>query len=227
LLFNKEPYDLKILWNIDNEEDDLLRFLRGDAMWQTTCPIYQKASFFKTAGFDETLSFWQDYELHMRTLTLGLQYKKLMHVTPDCYNRRHKQDTISQGNNVTPPKLQVKEKVYRKMYAELNAFEKERKSVYQEICAAMLFKISFQWVIHCRDLNQALRCWHTCYEQHMVSFPTYKAGYYCLQAKYWQKKHVIYYLPLGVIYKFMHVLLPEKYRTSKSTLCQVPLSNAR
>ena len=49
LMFHHKPGDSNILWNISTEEDDLARFLRTDAVWQTTCPIHRRTSFLKYA----------------------------------------------------------------------------------------------------------------------------------------------------------------------------------
>jgi len=227
LLFSKEPYDRDILWNIDDGEDDLLRFLRGDAVWQTTCPIYRREAFLKTEGFDESLTFWQDYELHIRLLITGLRYKKLMHLPPDCFNRRHAQGSISQESNITPPKLAMKEVVFQKIAGQLQIAGKDRNVAYQEVCAARIFKTSLQWIVHEHNLQQAIKGWQDCYAQKLTGFINYKLGDFCLKARYWQRKHTAYYLPLGIIYKVMYLLLPEAYRVSKSTLCKVSIRNAK
>jgi glycosyltransferase involved in cell wall biosynthesis len=90
LLFNKEVYDLNILWNIDKNENDLERFLRVDALWQTTGPIYKKESLIKLNGFDENLEFWQDFDLHIRLLINDFTYKKFLFYQPDNFHRVHK-----------------------------------------------------------------------------------------------------------------------------------------
>lgn len=89
LLFKEKTSDTNILWNIDSEEPDLFRFLRIDALWQTSGPIYKKSSLIQIGGFKEDLKFWQDFELHLRFLIQNFSYKKFLHFSPDSFHRIH------------------------------------------------------------------------------------------------------------------------------------------
>ena len=82
ILFEKQLDDLNILWNIDSEEDDLERFLRIDALWPISGPIYRKKTLLKVMGFKEGLLFWQDVELAIRLLLLQFKYKKFLDGDP-------------------------------------------------------------------------------------------------------------------------------------------------
>lgn len=89
LFFENNKTNLKGLWNIDSTESDLIRFLRIDALWQTTGAIYKKQTLFEVDGFNETLTFWQDYDLHLRLILSGKKYKKFLNGKPDSYYRQH------------------------------------------------------------------------------------------------------------------------------------------
>jgi glycosyltransferase involved in cell wall biosynthesis len=87
LLFKSKPDDLKILWNIDNNQDDIQRILIGDPVCQGTGTLWKKESFIKVGLWDESLLLWQDIELHLRSLLLNLKYMKLLSLKPDVFIR--------------------------------------------------------------------------------------------------------------------------------------------
>ncbi|QDO93686.1 glycosyltransferase family 2 protein [Formosa sediminum] len=88
LLFNdsKNKMAFNKLWNISTEEDDLLRFLRFDAVWQTAGPIY-KREFALKFPFTEGLPFLQDADLGIKMLLSKPAYKKCFDEAPDLYIR--------------------------------------------------------------------------------------------------------------------------------------------
>ncbi|CAN5399523.1 hypothetical protein BH23BAC1_BH23BAC1_21160 [soil metagenome] len=91
LLFQKRLNDINKLWNIDEPNiEDHLRFLKGDALWQTMGPIYKKEFLSQLPGvFDTNLAYWQDYDLHLRLVLKPSKYKKFLHLQPDCFHRIH------------------------------------------------------------------------------------------------------------------------------------------
>lgn len=95
LLFEKEPFDKNLLWNIDSTEDDLQRFLRTDALWATCGPIYKKEVICEIGGFREGLPFYQDFDLHLRFLFLKKKYRKFLNLQPDCFKRHHFNNSVS------------------------------------------------------------------------------------------------------------------------------------
>ena len=54
--------------------DDLTRFLRFEAPWIITAPIWRRESLLQLGLFDEALLSWQDIELHVRALCAGCRY---------------------------------------------------------------------------------------------------------------------------------------------------------
>jgi GT2 family glycosyltransferase len=73
------------LWIVFRGEDDLDRFLRADSPWSTTGPIWRRSSLSKIGLWDERARSWQDWEFHIRALTLGLNYVKVPEA--DCFWR--------------------------------------------------------------------------------------------------------------------------------------------
>jgi glycosyltransferase involved in cell wall biosynthesis len=72
--FINVPGDSRKVWNIEKPEPDLLRFLKLDAPWSTSGPIWRKAALLRIGAFEETLPGWQDWQLHVMALLEGLSY---------------------------------------------------------------------------------------------------------------------------------------------------------
>jgi glycosyltransferase involved in cell wall biosynthesis len=72
LMFSDVCGDKNILWNtFDSKEvniDLILRFLNLDMPWCTNGVTWSRAFLLHIEGWDETLSGWQDWELHVRAL---------------------------------------------------------------------------------------------------------------------------------------------------------------
>ena len=66
-----EPY------RIDTDGDDLRAFLGGRVVWMTSGPLWRPSSLSSIGGWDESLRFSQDVELHVRALASGLKYEKV------------------------------------------------------------------------------------------------------------------------------------------------------
>jgi len=87
LMFRMKVDDMNVYWNINTDEDDLERFLSGDSICQGTGTFWKRESFMKTGLWGEQLKLWQDVELHVRILLMGMTYVKCMDMHPDIYLR--------------------------------------------------------------------------------------------------------------------------------------------
>jgi len=87
LMFRMRVDDMNLLWNVDSDADDLERILCGDAICQGTGTLWRKDSFVQVGLWDESLLLWQDVELHIRSLLIGMTYAKRMDMSPDVYLR--------------------------------------------------------------------------------------------------------------------------------------------
>ncbi|MEJ8572833.1 glycosyltransferase family 2 protein [Microbaculum marinum] len=54
--------------------DDLTRFLSFETPWIISAPLWRRTTLERVGPFDETLLSWQDLELHVRALTMGVHY---------------------------------------------------------------------------------------------------------------------------------------------------------
>jgi glycosyltransferase involved in cell wall biosynthesis len=57
--------------------DDLLRFLYFETPWQTTATTWRREALACLGGWDESLPSWQDIDLHVRALALGMRYLRV------------------------------------------------------------------------------------------------------------------------------------------------------
>jgi glycosyltransferase involved in cell wall biosynthesis len=131
LIFKKSPDDLRILWNIDTEEDDLSRILKGDPICQGTGTLWKKSSFEKVGMWKEDLMLWQDIELHIRSLLFPMQYCKRMDLLPDVF-LRVSDDSLSRVGYFSEPKMLSRIHVFKwtlSRIIELRNIEKYRHGI--------------------------------------------------------------------------------------------------
>lgn len=144
LLFDREIHDTNVLWNIDTQESDLYRFLRTDALWQTTGPIYKKSALLRVGGFREDLPFWQDFDIHLRCLLLGLQYTKFMSVKPDVYHRRNFVDSISRTIGLVSDKAILQKRI--DYFFSLSQFIKQHNIILDARCHQTIWSVVFFFI---------------------------------------------------------------------------------
>lgn len=96
------------------------RFLRLDAVWQTSGPIWKKQALNKIGGFTEGLACWQDVDIHLKALSSDLTYDKFYNLKPDIFYRKHEKGSISQGEISSPKKLRSRQKILIAAYNRLN-----------------------------------------------------------------------------------------------------------
>ena len=224
LLFREALDDTNILWNIDSEEDDLVRFLRVDAVWQTTCPMYKKASLLNTDGFDEALPFWQDFEFHIRLISRELRYIKCLDNPPDCYNRRHGHVSISQQGFHTEAQQLKKISIYRHIVQQVKDQHLLNNDIRASI-ALFLFNQARLLIINHQNLSKAIDSWMYAYKIGAISYLYALIGkqhlkYLCHHQRLNMKISVYLFLA-----KFAAVLLPRRYKRAPNTLCKVKLQN--
>ncbi len=103
-------------WNINTDEPDVDRFMKLDAVWQTSSVLWQRDFLLRIGGFDPQLACWQDVDIHLRALlTKNIRYKKFFDETPDMYYRRHDMNTISQQNIRSREKLLSRKIIIQKL----------------------------------------------------------------------------------------------------------------
>lgn len=122
LLFKNQPDDLKLLWNVDNDIDDLKRILQGNPVCQGTGPLWKTSSFKHIGMWKEDLMLWQDIELHIRSLLWPMKYIKRLDLRPDVF-LRVSDDSLSRVGFYSKSKMNSRVVVYTfacNRIAELN-----------------------------------------------------------------------------------------------------------
>jgi GT2 family glycosyltransferase len=115
---------------------DLDRFLRLDSVWQTAGAIWKRESVISLGGFDESLTCWQDVDIHIRALASGFKFKKFLHQSADAYYRRHSGHSISQQNLGSPEKVRSRIHLVDKLQNQYHFKKFELKYLYAHVILA-------------------------------------------------------------------------------------------
>lgn len=146
--FKKHPGDTNKLWNIENDDSHLKRFLQLDSVWQTTGPIWKKEALQKIGGFNENLKCWQDVDIALKALFINLKYKTFYNLQPDSYYRVHNSGTISQSNLNSMDKLISREELFMWANSQLNDFEQLAKPMALNIATSALKSLNINFAIN-------------------------------------------------------------------------------
>ena len=95
--FQTVPNDTDLAWNTLTDEDDFERYLIFDGPWQTVCATWRRTALDRIGPWDPAVLSLQDLDFHIRSLTVGLRYRKIN--AWDCHYRLpHNRDTITHDN---------------------------------------------------------------------------------------------------------------------------------
>lgn len=148
LLFKKQLNDVNLLWNVEKDEDDLMRVLKQDPVCQGTGTLWKKSTFQQVGMWREDLRIWQDIELHIRSFLWPVKFAKRLELPPDVY-LRISDDSLSRVN--FHDKSKVKSRVEVCLYAcrsiiekgLLEKYSKGLRSMTTEIFLGMVFQNQF------------------------------------------------------------------------------------
>ena len=220
LLFEEGLTDTNLLWNKDSNESDLARFLRTDGVWSITGPIHRKVALERLGGFDETIPFWQDVELHIRAICKGANYIKKLNERPDCYNRRHQLASISQQGFNTIEKQRAKIEIYKKLVVYAEKYHCLNEQVRTSI-VSYLFACARQLIVNHQELTEAVEIWQYASQKGQVNKGIYIVGKLHLislsQYQLQNKKNRVYLFSA----KLLSFLLPKRYKLIPMTIGQV------
>jgi glycosyltransferase involved in cell wall biosynthesis len=174
ILFQEEPIGKGFYWNIDTDEDDLSRFIKLDALWQTSGPIYKKEFLLKMKGFKEDLLFWQDYDLHLRCLLKKGMYLKFFDMPVDVYIRDGRKDTISRSISFTGD-IKILEKRINFYYEILNEYHLKLSNEHLNSIFSILYFFSSQYIVRHGKYLTFLKHWIKINRFNKNSFSIYKS----------------------------------------------------
>jgi glycosyltransferase involved in cell wall biosynthesis len=169
IIFGWEYPNYDTYWNLPNNEDDIVRFLNWDPLWQTASVIWKKKSILSIYPFSkETLSF-QDIEIHIRAILFGLKYI-FRETDPDNFHREHESERIGHHTN-NIQHLISHEKLLVSIYSMLN--EKKMLNDGRKLSlAGFYFRVCTFWVQN-HNLKKALSLWKSVSDLHLINTYTY------------------------------------------------------
>jgi glycosyltransferase involved in cell wall biosynthesis len=107
ILFRNSPGDLNEPWNDMRKgtfPDPLRRFLVSDCPWCVSSALWKRDALEKIGGFNESILYGDDADLHIRALLNGLKYEEYPDSKPDVNIRRS--DVARITNGYSPELLQ-------------------------------------------------------------------------------------------------------------------------
>lgn len=151
MLFNETIDDTRLLWNVQDERDDLERALRLNPVMAGSSTIWKKQSFINIGQWDEQVLINQDIELHIRSLAFGLKYLLKLDLPPDIFVRNNPQ-SISRAKK-KPIEKQLS-KVYYFSKAREHLQKNELLSKYRPALNWLFLKL-FMDIVYDRETNVA------------------------------------------------------------------------
>jgi glycosyltransferase involved in cell wall biosynthesis len=120
-VFDTQPGDRGMLFNIFNDADDLLRLLSFDAVWHTTGPVWRRQTVEVLGGFDHELPSFQEWDLHLRALATRPKYFKV--AVRDHFHRLGppERDRLGKHSTSRPEHLRSHERLFEKATSLLRA----------------------------------------------------------------------------------------------------------
>lgn len=179
-LFEEEVSDAKYLWNIDGVKDsDLSRFLRMDALWQTSGSIYRKEFLIKVNGLSNDRKFWQDFELHLKALFYTKNYKKFFELPPDVFIRNGDKSSLSRSTPFVGDLKILKGRI--DFLDQIESFAKFRNFQFTLEEKHSLFSFKYYlilqlWIKH-GEFSLFIKKWRIYSKQNNLSFPLFLKGF--------------------------------------------------
>jgi len=116
MLFQEKLDDTKLLWNVEDERDNLDRAIRMNPVMAGSSTVWKKDSFVKIGLWDDRILINQDIELHIRSMAYGLRYLMQLDLPPDIFVRNNQQ-SISRAKK-KPADKQLSRVYYFRKIAE-------------------------------------------------------------------------------------------------------------
>jgi len=172
-VFEHTPGDLGRQLDPELLGDDLLRFLFFECPWQTSGPVWRRATLERLGGFDESLPSWQDVDLHIRAITAGSRYLRFPEV--DHHVRWQSDPTkVSIEQRRSPRHLKAASEILAK-FERLVSEGPGMNWVRQRALCSPYFLVAELWVA-AGSLPAALRCWRQVRQRPLGSRLLYLSG---------------------------------------------------
>ncbi len=210
IVFQNYPGDRRTLFNQDNGQDDLNRFLSLDAPWQTMGPIWRKTALQTLGLWDESLASLQDFDLHVRALVAGLSYQRFPE--PDCFWRVCHQDTISVRSSHDPRAISKHAYLLEKIQILLRDTDLLVGDRLLRLIGLYLHFVD--GLLRLNHPQAASILWQKCYDHNLISDSLYQDGRRYIQ--------VIKWIPTRHLKALFRRLLRHYFQWSWSTPLLMP-----
>jgi len=173
-IFRDEPGDLEHAWQVCNDEDHLERFLIMYPPWQTAGPTWRRSTLDAVGPWDETLPLWQDWDYHVRALSLKPAYS--IEQEPRFFSRVTGvyRESISSWRMRDVDATKIEQRVITKGYEQLR--NKGLLTPRRELLLARLFLMSAENIAHFGQPEAAQSCWRRALELGLISVRRYREG---------------------------------------------------
>lgn len=101
-VFDQIPGDRRMLCVIDNGDNDIDRFLRGDVPWVVSSPIWTRSALERVGKWDERLRRFQDWEFHLRSIVAGFTYRRFKKIDMHIRNGDARLSKTSENGRKDP-----------------------------------------------------------------------------------------------------------------------------
>ena len=176
-VFRQSPGDMPRLFHDLPPGDDILRFLCGEYLWQTTGPVWRRSYLRQIGGFDETLLSMQDVELHVRAICGGGKYQCFSEVDYDVRWQFDLEKT-SLRHFRDPLYIEAAARVPEKLRDTL---EKAGLLTWsrQRALLGLCFGLAENWM-RGGHLEQAMRAWNSSCRHYGATWPVRAGGFLML-----------------------------------------------
>ncbi|GAA5036478.1 hypothetical protein GCM10011506_30400 [Marivirga lumbricoides] len=160
--FKSSPGDFNLKWNhlTKSNISPIERFMQGDTPWATLSVIWSREAFNINGGWDEEALCWQDWEIHINSLLLGLKFKTFDN-SPDSYFRvDHQFDSIGKIENTKKQlfsRYKIVTKVWKKNEMQIKSLKLEK------FFMLWLFRLSI-FFLELGEKQKAEEVWNTNYK---------------------------------------------------------------
>ncbi len=127
--------DSDLLWNLFSGEDDLNRFLKGEAVWCISSPIWKREALIKhNQSFFEFAENSQDWEFHINALLKKMSYKK-MNSLPDFFVRRNPYQAVNaiSSNHWSLKSCLNRIEIIKSLFNSFNLSEKQKSYLFANL----------------------------------------------------------------------------------------------
>jgi len=177
-LFYDRLYDSKRVCNIEKDIPHLDRFLARDLVWLISGPLWPRQVLIDLNGFDLKLKSHQEYDLHVRALIEGVEFRFINREPRVFYRQNVVSESRKNSQSVNHLKARVNMKFnHFHLLKENGILNSERKV----LIARYLLDIAQMMRWHKNQMGKdalacALQIWSSVYRESIISTEVYTLG---------------------------------------------------